>query len=69
MEAVEYVVRQDGLKSWSVWMVELDISGTTPRFINSTSISHHRTLQAADRAATNLRACDEAHIDKVRKAA
>jgi len=65
IEAVEYVVRQDSIKKWAVWMVELDASFSPARFVTSTPVSKHRTMRAADAAAEKLRQRDEAHISKV----
>lgn len=68
IEAVEYVVRQDSQKGWSVWMIELDASHRVARFVNSAFCSNHRSLAGAERKAADLRKRDELHIDKVRAA-
>lgn len=59
---VEYAVRQNGPKSWSVWMIEIAADGKT--FLNSTPCSQHRTMAGADKAAASLRERDEAHISR-----
>lgn len=65
MEAVEYVVRQFNKNTWHVWMVHLDASHTPARFLNSSCVSTHRSMNAADKKAALFRAKDEAHISKV----